>query len=104
MCELRRSGLPTKDGPRRSSANREPLRLKERRWPRPQTVTEGNSMRGLFPSFSHPSPILLVGLLVLSTHLWAQRTSPLAKIPIQFLDTPAPFARGSDAQTRLHLT
>ena len=62
-------------------------------------------MRGLFLSFSHRSPILLVGLLVLSTHLlWAQRTSPLAKIPIQFLDTPAPFARVSDAQTRLHLT
>ena len=62
-------------------------------------------MRGLFPSFSRRSPILLVGLLVLSTHLlWAQRSSPLEKIPIQLLDTPAPFARVSEAQTRLHLT
>ena len=62
-------------------------------------------MRGLFPSFSHRSPILLVGLLMLSTHLvWAQRTSPLDKIPIQLFDTPAPFARVSEAQTRLHLT
>jgi hypothetical protein len=62
-------------------------------------------MRGLFLSFSHRSPILLVGLLLLSTHLlWAQRTSSLEKIPIQLLATPAPFARVSEAQTRLHLT
>ena len=62
-------------------------------------------MRGLFLSFSHRSPILLVGLLSLSTHLlWAQRTPPIEKIPIQLLDTPAPFARVSEAQTRLHLT
>jgi len=62
-------------------------------------------MGGLFLSFSHPPPILLVGLLVLSAHLsWAQRTLPLEKVPIQFLDTPAPFARVSEAQTRLHLT
>jgi hypothetical protein len=61
-------------------------------------------MRGLFLSFSHKSPILLVGLLALSTHLlWAQRTSPLEKIPIQLLDTPASFARVSEARTRLHL-
>jgi len=61
-------------------------------------------MRGLF-LFSRPSPILLVGLLALSTHLlWAQRTSPLAKFPIQLLNTPTPFARVSEAQTRLHLT
>ncbi len=61
-------------------------------------------MRGLFLSFSHPSPIVLVGLLVLSTHfLGAQRTFPLEKIPIQLLDTPAPFARVSEVQP-LHLT
>jgi hypothetical protein len=62
-------------------------------------------MRGLFLSFSHGSPILLSGLLALSTHfLWAQRTLPLEKIPIQLLDIPAPFARVSEAHTRLHLT
>src|ERR1700686_1762121 len=62
-------------------------------------------MRGLFLSFPQRSPILLVGLLVLSTHLlWTQRTSPLEKIPIQLPDTPAPFARVSEAQTRLHFT
>lgn len=62
-------------------------------------------MRGLFLSFPQRSPILLVGLLVLSTHLsWTQRTSPLEKIPIQLPDTPAPFARVSEAQTRLPLT
>ncbi len=61
-------------------------------------------MRGVFLSFSR-SPILLVGLLLLSTHLlWAQRTSPPQKIPIQLLETPAPFARTSGAQTHLHLT
>jgi hypothetical protein len=62
-------------------------------------------MRGLFLLFSHQSSILLAGLLALSTHfLWAQRTLPLEKIPIQILDTPAPFARVSEAQTSLHLT
>jgi hypothetical protein len=62
-------------------------------------------MRGLFLSFSHLSPILLSGLLALSTHfLWAQRTLPLETIPIQLLDTRAPFARVSEAQTLLHLT
>jgi hypothetical protein len=62
-------------------------------------------MRGLLLSFSHPSTILLSGLLVLSTHfLWAQRTLPVEKIPIQLLDSPAPFARLSEAQTGLHLT
>ena len=62
-------------------------------------------MRGLFLSFPHLSSIVLVELLVLSTHfLWAQRTLPLEKIPIHLLDTPAPFARASEAQTPLHLT
>jgi hypothetical protein len=59
-------------------------------------------MRGLFLSFSHSSPILLSGVLALSTHfLWAQGMLPLEKVPIQFVDTPAPFARVSEAQTRL---
>jgi hypothetical protein len=62
-------------------------------------------MRGLVLSGSHLSPILLASLLMLSTHLsWAQSTSALGKIPTQLLDTPAPFARDSEAQTRLHLT
>jgi hypothetical protein len=71
---------------------------------RRQALTKGNSMRSLFLSFSRPSPILLSGLLVLSTpFLWAQRTLPLEKIPIQLLDTPASFARVSEAQTHLDL-
>jgi len=62
-------------------------------------------MRGLFLSFSHSSPTLFCGLLVLSTHfLWAQGTLPLEKVPIQLLDIPAPFVRASEAQTPLHLT
>ena len=62
-------------------------------------------MRGLCLSFSHQSAILLVGLLVLSTHLlWAQRTLPPAKIAIQLVDIPTPFARVSEAQTRWHFT
>jgi len=62
-------------------------------------------MRGLFLPFRHLSPIVLVELLVLSTHfLWAQRTLPLEKIPIHLLDTPAPFARVSEVQIPLHLT
>jgi len=62
-------------------------------------------MHGLFLLVQHRSPILLVGLLVLSTpSLWAQRIPPLEKIPIQLLDTPAPFARVSEAQTCRHFT
>lgn len=80
------------------------MRLKETRGLL-ETLTKGSSMRSLFLSFSHPSAILLSGLLVLSTHfLWSQRTLSLEKIPIQLLATPAPFARVSEAQTRLHLT
>ena len=61
-------------------------------------------MRGLVLSLSHLSPILLVSLLMLSTHLsWAQSKSPLEKLQVQLVDTPAPFARVSAAQTRLHL-
>jgi hypothetical protein len=62
-------------------------------------------MRGLFLSFLDLSPVVLVGLLVLSTHvLWAQRVLPLEKIPIHLLSTPAPFARVSEVQIPLHLT
>src|ERR1700693_5782144 len=57
-------------------------------------------MRGFSLSFSHSSPILLSGVLALSTHfLWAQGMLPLEKVPIQFVDTPAPFARFSKTQT-----
>ncbi len=62
-------------------------------------------MRSLCLSFLHRSPIVLVGLLVFSTHfVWTQRTLPLGKIAVQLLDTPAPFARDSEVQTPLHLT
>jgi hypothetical protein len=62
-------------------------------------------MRGLFLSFSRSSPILMSGVLALFTHiLWAQKTFPLEKVPIQLLATPAPFASVSEAQTPLHLT
>jgi hypothetical protein len=75
--------------------------LKEKALARPQTPTKGNSMRGLFLSFSNTSPILLCGVLALFTHiLWAQASLPLEKVPIQFVDTHAPFARVSEAQTR----
>jgi hypothetical protein len=61
-------------------------------------------MRGLFLSFSHRPPILLVGLLVLSTHvLWAQRTSILEESAAQLPDAPSRVAAVSEAQTRLHL-
>ena len=60
-------------------------------------------MRDLALSLSHLSPILLVSLLMLSTHLsCAQSKSPLEKLQIQLVDTPAPFARVSEAQTRMH--
>jgi hypothetical protein len=62
-------------------------------------------MRGLVLSLSHLSSILLVSLLVLSTHLlWAQRKSPLEEIPVQLFDTPAQLATVSEAQTHLHFT
>jgi hypothetical protein len=51
-------------------------------------------MRGFLLSFSHPSPILLSGLLVLCTHsLLAQRTLPLENIPITLLITPLRLRR-----------
>jgi hypothetical protein len=62
-------------------------------------------MRGLFLSFSHRSPILLVGLLVLSIQvLPAQRTSTLGESAVQLPDAPSRMATVSDAQTHLHLT
>jgi hypothetical protein len=60
-------------------------------------------MRGLVLSLSHLSPILLVSLLVLSTHLlWAQRKSPREEIPVQLFDAPAQLATVSEAPTHLH--
>jgi hypothetical protein len=62
-------------------------------------------MRGLVLSLSHLSSILLVSLLLLSTHvLWAQRTSTLEESVVQLPDAPSRFATVSEAQTRLHLT
>ncbi len=62
-------------------------------------------MRGLVLSLSHLSPILLVSLLVLSTHLsWAQRKSSLEEIPLQLPDAPSQLATVSEAQTHLHFT
>jgi hypothetical protein len=62
-------------------------------------------MRGLVLSLSHLSSILLVTLLLLSTHLlWAQRTSTLEESAVQLPDAPSQFATVSEAQTRLYLT
>jgi hypothetical protein len=62
-------------------------------------------MRGLVPSLSHLSSILLVSLLVLSTRvLWAQRTSTLEDNAVQLPDAPSRVATVSEAQTHLHLT
>ena len=62
-------------------------------------------MRGLVFSLSHLSPILLVSILVLSTHLlWGQRESPVEEIPVQLFDAPSQIATLSEAQTHLHFT
>jgi hypothetical protein len=62
-------------------------------------------MRGLVLSLSHLSPILLVSLLMLSTHLlWAQRASILEESAVQVPDAPSLVATVSEAQTRLHFT
>jgi hypothetical protein len=62
-------------------------------------------MQGLVPSLSHLSSILLVSLLMLSTHvLWAQRTSTLEDSAVQLPDAPSQVATVSEAQTHLHLT
>ena len=56
-------------------------------------------MRSIVVLPSHPSPLLLVSFLVLSTHLlWAQRTSTRAESAIPLSDAP------STVQTRLHFT
>jgi hypothetical protein len=56
-------------------------------------------MRGLVLSLSHLSSPLLVGLLVLSTHLlWAQGTSTREESAVPLPDAP------SEVQTHLHLT
>jgi hypothetical protein len=62
-------------------------------------------MRGIVLSLLHLSSILLVSLLVLSTHvLWAQRTSTLEESAVQLPDAPSQVATVSQAQTRLHLS
>ena len=62
-------------------------------------------MRGLVLSGLHLSPILLVSLLGLSSHvLWAQRTSTLEESAVQLPDAPSRVATVSEAQTSFHLT
>jgi hypothetical protein len=62
-------------------------------------------MRGVVFLLSHLSSILLVSLLVLSTHvLGAQRTSTLEESAVQLPDAPSRVATVSEAQTHLHLT
>jgi hypothetical protein len=62
-------------------------------------------MQGLVPSLSHLSSILLISLLLLSTHvLWAQGTSTLGDSVAQLPDAPSRVATVSEAQTHLHLT
>ena len=61
-------------------------------------------MRSLDLSLSHLSSILLVSLLVLSTHvLWAQRKSTPEEIVVPLPDAPSRVATVSEAQTHLHL-
>jgi hypothetical protein len=62
-------------------------------------------MRGLVHSLSPLSSILLVSLLVLSTHvLWAQKTSNPEEGVVSLPDAPSPVATVSEAQTHLSLT
>ncbi len=62
-------------------------------------------MRGIVPSLSHLCSILLISLLVLSTHVvWAQRTSTLEESAVQLPDAPSRVSTVSEAQTHLHLT
>lgn len=62
-------------------------------------------MRGLVHSRLHLSSILLVSLLVLSTHvLWAQRTLTLEESAVQLPDAPSRVATVSQAQTSFDLT
>jgi hypothetical protein len=62
-------------------------------------------MRGLVFLLSHLSSILLVSLLVFSTHvLGAQKTSTLEESAVQLPDAPSQVATVSEAQINLHLT
>lgn len=62
-------------------------------------------MRGVVFSLSHLSSILLVSLLLLSTHvLWGQRTSTLEESAVRLPDAPSWVATVSEAKTNLHLT
>jgi hypothetical protein len=62
-------------------------------------------MRSLVLSLSHLSPILLVSLLVLPTHLlWGQGKGRVEEIPVQLFDAPSQLATVSEAQIRLHFT
>ena len=62
-------------------------------------------MRGLVHSRSYLSSILLVNLLVLSTHvLWAQRESTPEESVVSLPDAPSRVATVSEAQTHFHLT
>jgi hypothetical protein len=62
-------------------------------------------MRGSVFLLSQLSSILLVSLLVLSTHvLGAQRTSTLEESAVQLPDAPSQVATVLEAQTNLHLT
>jgi hypothetical protein len=60
-------------------------------------------MPGVVLSLSYLSSILLVSLLVLSTHvLWAQRTPEESDVRLP--DAPSRVATVSEAQTHFHLT
>jgi len=62
-------------------------------------------MRGVVLSLLRLSSILLVSLLVLSTHvMWAQRTPTLEESAVQLPDDPSRVATVSKAQTHFHLT
>ena len=57
-------------------------------------------MRAFLLSFSRPSPILLVGLVLLSTHgLWAQRTSTPEESAVHLPDAPSRVATVSGVQS-----
>ena len=61
-------------------------------------------MRSLALSLSHLSSILLVSLLVLSTHvLWAQKTSNPEEGVVSLPDAPSRVAMVSETQTHPHL-
>jgi hypothetical protein len=62
-------------------------------------------MQGVLLLLSHLSSILLVSLLVLSTHvLCAQRTATAEESAVPLPDAPSWVKTVSEAQTHLHLT